>query len=81
MILIKRHAFSAAIGSWSDSCMALCAGLTVLGSNLYVAMGSRPLAPQNGTYGDAVIKLSTPDMVVSVPGGPGICSLLHCSHL
>ena len=80
-MLIKHHSFSAAKGSWSDSCMVPCAGLTVLGSNLYVALGSGPLAPQNGTYGDAVMKLSTPDMVVSDPGGPSICSLLHCSHL
>ena len=49
--------------------MQLClTGLTVLGSNLYVAMGNGPLIPQNGTYGNAVIKLTTPDMVVSVSG-------------
>ncbi len=39
-------------------------GLTVLGSDLYVALGNGPLSPQNGTYGNAIVKLSTPDMVV-----------------
>ncbi len=48
--------------------MGVSAGLTVLGSDLYVAMGNGPLNPQNGTYGNAVVKLTTPDMVVSVSG-------------
>ena len=51
-----------------ESAAGVSAGLTVLGSDLYVAMGNGPLDPQNGTYGNAIVKLSTPDMVVSVSG-------------
>ncbi len=67
--------------------MGVSAGLTVLGSDLYVAMGNGPLNPQNGTYGNAIVKLSTPDMVVRhsaylLPAFPTVyclCAQRECS--
>ena len=41
-----------------------CAGLVVLGNSLYMAMGDGPLSAQNGSYGNAVINMSIPDLVV-----------------
>ena len=77
--VLHRRKPDAACGRWecqlvnvppkvAESDAAVLTGLTVLGSFLYVAMGNGPLVPQNGTYGNAVIKLTTPDMVVSVSG-------------